>query len=325
MNAHVCWYDGVCMQGKEKASVSSQQPQIETLASNLKRSWVQAEHDTPGAVLAYRGLRVRVGMHSGVYEETEITINQTNRRYQYTGKIRTLRYTTLQCSTMQHTPQYVNKQAQVPRECLFTYGYSICVHAGEARVLSAAISSVANGGQIFASQTSTLARLQATHKHTGKDLEMKLVYMGRHELIGGQTDGRILDIVCMVPRALRCRQAHGSTPKPPRNTRCLLPGALAAPIAAQPAARGGGGPYLAAVQLVGYEALHAWNALDAMCALRGAAQWATHSAFVHGGVIIEDPWNEVCVCGTHEKKGSCQMSSGILREPAVQPPQRLYS
>ncbi len=47
--------------------------------------WQRCSPGAAGAVLAYRGLRVRLGLHAGVPDAAAITFNSVMQRYHYTG------------------------------------------------------------------------------------------------------------------------------------------------------------------------------------------------------------------------------------------------
>ncbi len=52
-----------------------------------KGQWKRCSAGTAGAVLAYRGLRVRLGLHAGVADASAITFNSVMQRYHYTGAL----------------------------------------------------------------------------------------------------------------------------------------------------------------------------------------------------------------------------------------------
>ncbi len=56
-----------------------------TVAFNLKARWHVCDAAVRGAVLAWRGLRVRMGLHAALDTATSVTFNTVMQRYHYTG------------------------------------------------------------------------------------------------------------------------------------------------------------------------------------------------------------------------------------------------
>jgi hypothetical protein len=56
------------------------------LDSNLQAQWRVCEPSVPGAVLAFRGLRVRLGFHASLDTATSVNFNSVMQRHHYTGK-----------------------------------------------------------------------------------------------------------------------------------------------------------------------------------------------------------------------------------------------
>ncbi|KAL6753208.1 hypothetical protein V8C86DRAFT_3019502 [Haematococcus lacustris] len=87
---------GPSLNGKHNDSFASPSPTLNTYPSRTyyQKQWLAldtspastASHDTPGSVLVFRGLRVRVGLHSGVYEGSDALLNKTTGRMQYGGR-----------------------------------------------------------------------------------------------------------------------------------------------------------------------------------------------------------------------------------------------
>ncbi len=69
----------------ESNSAGAYEGQAGQLASYLQAQWVVCGSETAGAVLAFRGLRVRIGFHATLDTKTSVNQNQTNKRYIYTG------------------------------------------------------------------------------------------------------------------------------------------------------------------------------------------------------------------------------------------------
>ncbi|KAJ9532988.1 hypothetical protein QJQ45_018070, partial [Haematococcus lacustris] len=87
---------GPSLNGKHNDSFASPSPTLNTYPSRTyyQKQWSAldtspastASHDMPGSVLVFRGLRVRVGLHSGVYEGSDALLNKTTGRMQYGGR-----------------------------------------------------------------------------------------------------------------------------------------------------------------------------------------------------------------------------------------------
>ncbi len=59
-----------------------------TVGDHFLERWQVSTSGAEGAVLAYRGLRVRMGLHSGVDSEANMTFSQTAQRVRYSGASR---------------------------------------------------------------------------------------------------------------------------------------------------------------------------------------------------------------------------------------------
>ncbi len=58
-----------------------------TYGALWQSQWRECSQVAPGAVLGYRGLRVRLGMHAGVDGDTFVAFNTVMQRYHYTGAL----------------------------------------------------------------------------------------------------------------------------------------------------------------------------------------------------------------------------------------------
>ncbi|KAL6747219.1 hypothetical protein V8C86DRAFT_3148514 [Haematococcus lacustris] len=87
---------GPSLNGKHNDSFASPSPTLNTYPSRTyyQKQWSAldtspastASHDMPRSVLVFRGLRVRVGLHSGVHEGSDALLNKTTGRMQYGGR-----------------------------------------------------------------------------------------------------------------------------------------------------------------------------------------------------------------------------------------------
>ncbi|EFJ49433.1 guanylyl and adenylyl cyclase family member, partial [Volvox carteri f. nagariensis] len=58
-----------------------------TFITACQASWKEANATTPNNVLIFRGLRVRMGMHTGITNEADVAYNKAAARMQYSGEI----------------------------------------------------------------------------------------------------------------------------------------------------------------------------------------------------------------------------------------------
>lgn len=55
------------------------------MGDSLCTRWRVVDPGEPGAQLVFRGLRVRMGVHSGLKSEADVQLNRAANRMQYTG------------------------------------------------------------------------------------------------------------------------------------------------------------------------------------------------------------------------------------------------
>ncbi len=68
-------------------STASTPPLERTFLTEVQASWKPATATTPNAVLIFRGLRVRMGMTSGVASDADVTYNKAAARTHYSGEV----------------------------------------------------------------------------------------------------------------------------------------------------------------------------------------------------------------------------------------------
>ncbi|GFR48852.1 hypothetical protein Agub_g10806, partial [Astrephomene gubernaculifera] len=61
--------------------------EVNTFITACQASWKEATATTPNNVLIFRGLRVRMGMHTGIYNDADVASNKAAARTQYSGEI----------------------------------------------------------------------------------------------------------------------------------------------------------------------------------------------------------------------------------------------
>ncbi|GIL47993.1 hypothetical protein Vafri_4714 [Volvox africanus] len=111
------------------------QHNLQSVGDSLCSRWKVVEGDEPGALLVFRGLRVRMGMHSGLSDITDLAqLNRTANRMQYTGTGLSMAKAVADCA---HGGQVLISQAAFTQLAVERLREGVMVlHMGEHRIKS---------------------------------------------------------------------------------------------------------------------------------------------------------------------------------------------
>ncbi|KAJ9525046.1 hypothetical protein QJQ45_017401 [Haematococcus lacustris] len=224
-----------------------------------------------GAVLVWRGLRVRMGMHCGLACAAHSSYNRIMARQVYSGPLRSVSAAVADAAQ--------GGQVLLSHDCVNALLVSGGSKAGEA------------AGEL--------------------PPECKLYHWGYHRLSGTteQRPAPATQIVAMLPKPLAARLAV--LPLQLRKSECLLPGVWAAPVPRQLGNNQGCGAYLVGLQLAGAGALLAWNLPLTVAALQAVQQLmhecAAQMADGRAAVVVEDELSALCGISTPAKRPSQQL------------------
>ncbi|KAL6754375.1 hypothetical protein V8C86DRAFT_2704942 [Haematococcus lacustris] len=224
-----------------------------------------------GAVLVWRGLRVRMGMHCGLACAAHSSYNRIMARQVYSGPLRSVSAAVADAAQ--------GGQVLLSHDCVNALLVSGGSKAGEA------------AGEL--------------------PPECKLYHWGYHRLSGTteQRPAPATQIVAMLPKPLAARLAV--LPLQLRKSECLLPGVWAAPVPRQLGNNQGCGAYLVGLQLAGAGALLAWNLPLTVAALQAVQQLmhecAAQMADGRAAVVVEDELSALCGISTSAKRPSQQL------------------
>ncbi|EFJ41253.1 hypothetical protein VOLCADRAFT_119755 [Volvox carteri f. nagariensis] len=109
------------------------QHNLQSVGESLCSRWKAVEEGVPGAQLVFRGLRVRMGMHSGLSETTDMAqLNRTANRMQYTGVGLSMAKAVADCA---HGGQVLMSEAAFTQLAVESLrGGVMVLHLGEHRV-----------------------------------------------------------------------------------------------------------------------------------------------------------------------------------------------
>lgn len=94
-------------------STASTPPLERTFLTEVQASWKPATATTPNAVLIFRGLRVRMGMTSGVASDADVAYNKAAARTHYSGEVLVMAKVCTEATGSAHP-----RPARPPRPCL---------------------------------------------------------------------------------------------------------------------------------------------------------------------------------------------------------------
>ncbi|KAJ9524921.1 hypothetical protein QJQ45_005883 [Haematococcus lacustris] len=223
------------------------------------------------AVLVWRGLRVRMGMHCGLACAAHTSYNRIMARQVYSGPLRSVSAAVADAAQ--------GGQVLLSHDCVNALLVSGGSKAGE-----------------------TAGELPP---------ECKLYHWGYHRLseTTEQRPAPATEIVAMLPKPLAARLAV--LPLQLRKSECLLPGVWAAPVPRQLGNSQGCGAYLVGLQLAGAGALLAWDLPLTVAALQAVQQLihecATQMTDGRAAVVVEDELSALCGIFTSVKRPSQQL------------------
>ncbi|KAL6754368.1 hypothetical protein V8C86DRAFT_2704497 [Haematococcus lacustris] len=228
-----------------------------------------------GAVLVWRGLRVRMGMHCGLACAAHTSYNRIMARQVYSGPLRSVSAAVADAAQ--------GGQVLLSHDCVNALLVSGGSKAGE--------TAGAGAGELPS--------------------ECKLYHWGYHRLseTTEQQPAPATEIVAMLPKPLAARLAV--LPLQLRKSECLLPGVWAAPVPRQLGNSQGCGAYLVGLQLAGAGALLAWDLPLTVAALQAVQQLmhqcATQMTDGRAAVVVEDELSALCSISTSAKRPSQQL------------------
>ncbi len=275
----------------------------QSFAALWQAQWKECATSAPGAVLAYRGLRVRLGMHAGVDGSTVVTFNTVMQRYHYTGAVHG--HTCMSVRTTGASPCSATMQC-----CMHVKQSLLCarhMHAGSVRVVSNGVASAGHGGQILLT-TATAELLGPDERGILHQLpsQCKLYHQGCHKLNGVEED---TDILLAVPDAFKCRLALQQAPL--RSMIIRSPGVSAAPAPAAGTMEAADSTALLCIQFTGLPSLLAWDKQTTLAAAADAMTCSYEVLQDYGGVICQDGLRKSLLASLASGAATSQSKSSI--------------